>query len=198
MTDSCKIFIIIFFTLISCKENNNSNIKATIANDTQINIIKPFTPTPITKYILVVIKANIPDLSTQLVDVNKEKRERQNREYELHKKYEEDMRKLGTVVDNMIPETLLEVFRNQYTPIDHFYRYTSEVFTAEDFNEDSKYKLSDQYEERILRQLSIEDQRSFISTLYEFQRKSKIVDKQVFVFNTYAEASIYKDGLSNK
>ena len=107
------------------------------------------------------------------------------------------MKILGIVVDNMVLEVLLVVYRNQYTPIDHFYRYTSEVFTAENFKEDDKYRLSDQYEERILKALAAEDQRSFILTLYEYQRKSKILEKKVFVFDTYAEASKYKDGLTN-
>ena len=181
-------------TFTSCNDGNKKSIEDSKAS-TAMPVIK--TVVPVTKYVLVVIKANIPDLNTVLVDINKEKRERQNREYEIHKKYEEGMRNLGTVVDNMVPEVLLEVYRNQYTPIDHFYRYTSEVFTAENFKEDDKYIISDQYEERILKALAAEDQRSFILTLYEYQRKSKILEKKVFVFDTYAEASKYKDGLTN-
>ncbi len=181
-------------TFTNCNDGNKKSIEDSKAS-TAMPVIK--TVVPVTKYVLVVIKANIPDLNTVLVDINKEKRERQNREYEIHKKYEEGMRNLGTVVDNMVPEVLLEVYRNQYTPIDHFYRYTSEVFTAENFKEDDKYRISDQYEERILKALAAEDQRSFILTLYEYQRKSKILEKKVFVFDTYAEASKYKDGLTN-
>ena len=181
-------------TFTNCNDGNKKSIEDSKAS-TAMPVIK--TVVPVTKYVLVVIKANIPDLNTVLVDINKEKRERQNREYEIHKKYEEGMRNLGTVVDNMVPEVLLEVYRNQYTPIDHFYRYTSEVFTAENFKEDDKYRISDQYEERILKALAAEDQRSFILTLYEYQRKSKILEKKDFVFDTYAEASKYKDGLTN-
>ena len=181
---------IALFYLIGCNNLNQEKKNQNISVEKTSQIEKP----SLINYVYTVIKVDEPEITSELVDINKFEREsieRDNKYWnEVSKKSDGSWRVEGDEVVRPANLPPLPEYKKQYSEISHFKYSVSDVVEVENINEDKKYKLMDEYEKKVKQHLYNDDLESYINTNYEHKRRSKIISREIFTFNSYAEASV--------
>lgn len=146
-------------------------------------------------YVYVVIKVDQPDISPEYVDASGTYRESKVPESSSSGRDRFGAPMPVRDISSSLPQTPTVGYKRFYRETSHFYTAISDIETIATITEDSKYQIMDDYETKLRKKLSHDDQVSFALSLYEHKRISKIISREIFVFNTYAEASISRGSL---
>ena len=155
----------------------------------------------VTKYLLVELRVDIPDVTSYVEDVNKFYREEDERAY---KDWEENQRSASELYKLIDKGPILSGHPTQpnyvkkYTQSQHYYNLISKVYCVNEFSEDSKYRVMDEFQNQIQSLLTNDDYKANLSYENNYTRNSTIISRKVYVYNTYSEASVIRDSLKNK
>jgi len=153
----------------------------------------------VTKFALVEIKVDVPDVTYTLADINKENREEAEGDYKRwsdRQMYASEMEKL---IDPGPPKTNKPTQPNYiriYKQTPHYDNLISHVFTIENYSEDSKYRVMDDFQSQVQNILNERDYKANLD--YDnYKRTSSIISRNIFVFDSYSAASIARDKKKN-
>lgn len=159
------------------KDDNKSKIEE-VQIIPEIKNIEPRKPT---KYLYVVIETDEPKLVTRTDRIKTEP---------IISPSE------GGVIPPKIEPGIDEtIFRKE--AISQFFTYTSDIITIEEYDEDKRYMEIDNYEKIVSRSVELANQRiavqnhSLLGDLIDAE--AKIISRNSFVFDSYKDASTYRE-----
>ncbi len=71
------------------------------------------------------------------------------------------------------------------------FKFTSDIYTVDNYSEDNKYRVADNFIEKVKDEFNKRE--SISKTNSYLSKKCNIINREMLVFDTYAEASIHKE-----
>ena len=151
------------------------------------NISASTTTVPDTlKYVYVQIIVNKPDITFESVDKNKYAREAWEQREKIRRESDPNDPTALTLEAPPSPD-----YQTVYNSNNHFYAYNSNIVEVKGLTEDARYRLIDEYLQKIRRQLDQED--GLYGVRATHARTSEIMSSKLMEFYSYAEASRSKE-----